>query len=118
MLQCRFQPSAETAHSRRWPALYCVGSNDGGLKTVALVRSEDAPTAPDQRRRAAPTAAFGSSTAAVVLGGSYRRAWLECGPVGSLNNSRIGRKGDLEGEGEGRGGVVSKICEPFFWLAH
>jgi hypothetical protein len=46
--------------------------------------------APDQRRRAAPTAAFGRSTAAVVFGGSYPRAWLECGPVGSLNNSRIG----------------------------
>src|SRR5207245_11228860 len=43
MFQCRFQPSAETAHSRRWPALYCVGSNGGVLKTAALVLSEDAP---------------------------------------------------------------------------
>src|SRR6266508_4532783 len=34
MFQCRFQPSAETPHSRRWPALYCVGSKDGMLTTV------------------------------------------------------------------------------------
>jgi len=34
MFQCRFQPSADTPHSRRWLALYCVGSNDGMLKTV------------------------------------------------------------------------------------
>ena len=49
MFQCRFQPSAETAHSRRWAALYCVGSNDGVLKTVALVLSEDAPSVHDHR---------------------------------------------------------------------
>src|SRR5439155_11796186 len=45
MSQCRFQPSADTPHSRRWPALYCVGSNDGMLKTVPRVLSRNAPNA-------------------------------------------------------------------------
>src|SRR5713101_7748174 len=46
MFQCRFQPSADTPHSRPWPALYCVGSKDGMLTTVPHRLPEEAHNAP------------------------------------------------------------------------
>src|SRR6059058_2954354 len=114
MSQCRFQPSADTPHSRRWPALYCVGSNDGMLNTVVLTsrssRNESGNAGLHNGIESDPRLdSFADLPHGVLRNGGDVKVLLD--PAGGLRGGQEGRPAlDSPGEQDLRRGLVDALA--------